>query len=68
MFLSDFRTTFFFRVLIIPLIFKLRGKGLEEKDANGQSPLLIAAENAQFQAIRVLIESGACLDALNNKH
>ena len=52
---------------IIPLISKLRGKGLEEKDADGQSPLFITAEHAQFQAIRVLVESGACVNALNNK-
>lgn len=41
---------------------------LEDKDARGQSPLLIAAENTQLEVMRVLIESGACVDSLNNEH
>ncbi|PYI17232.1 ankyrin [Aspergillus violaceofuscus CBS 115571] len=43
---------------IIPLI----------SDAQGQTPLLIAAQYSQFEAIKYLVESGACVKAENNDH
>ncbi|KAL2815028.1 ankyrin [Aspergillus cavernicola] len=52
---------------IISLISSFQER-LEDKDAHGQSPLLIAAKNNQIQAMRLLLESGACVDSLNNQH
>ncbi|KAL4974612.1 ankyrin repeat-containing domain protein [Aspergillus desertorum] len=54
---------------IIPLMSTLLlQEKLEDKDARGQSPLLIAAENTQLEAMRVLLESGAHVNSLNNEH
>lgn len=53
---------------IIPLMSTLLPARLEDKDARGQSPLLIAAESTQLEVMRVLIKSGARLDSLNNDH
>jgi ankyrin repeat protein len=53
---------------IIPLVSTLLPARLEDKDVRGQSPLLIAAENTQVEVMRVLVESGARLDSLNNEH
>jgi ankyrin repeat protein len=53
---------------IIPMISTLSQEKLEAKNAHGQSPLLIAAENNQLEAMRVLIESGACVSSLNNEN
>ncbi|KAL2836062.1 ankyrin repeat-containing domain protein [Aspergillus pseudodeflectus] len=53
---------------IIPLVSTILPARLEDKDARGQSPLLIAAENTQLEAMRVLVESGARLNSLNNDH
>lgn len=53
---------------IIPLISSLVRERLEDRDAHGQSPLLVAAENAQLKAMHLLIESGACVNSLNNEH
>ncbi|OJZ79939.1 hypothetical protein ASPFODRAFT_148418 [Aspergillus luchuensis CBS 106.47] len=53
---------------IIPLIsFLLRGN-LEVKDAQGRTPLLVAAEHSQVEAIQLLLGSGARVDILNNEH
>ncbi|KAJ5593447.1 hypothetical protein N7537_010351 [Penicillium hordei] len=53
---------------IIPLISSFPQHGLEVKDAQGQTPLLIAAQYSQFEAIKLLVESGACVRAVNNDH
>jgi ankyrin repeat protein len=53
---------------IIPLISFFLQNGLEVKDAKGQTPLLIAAQYSKFEAISLLVESGACVRALNNDH
>ncbi|KAL4734793.1 hypothetical protein BDV11DRAFT_212465 [Aspergillus similis] len=53
---------------IIPLLSTLLPAKLEDKDARGQSPLLIAAENTQLEVMRVLVESGARVDSSNNEH
>ncbi|KAJ5593262.1 hypothetical protein N7537_010166 [Penicillium hordei] len=53
---------------IIPLISSFPQHGLEVKDAQGQTPLLIAAQYSQFEAVKLLVESGACVRAVNNDH
>lgn len=53
---------------IIPLMSTLLPEKLEDKDACGQTPLLVAAENTQLKAMHVLVESGACVNSLNNEH
>jgi hypothetical protein len=53
---------------IIPLILTALQGGLEDKDDHGQSPLLIATENTQIDALRMLVQSGVPLDSRNNKH
>lgn len=53
---------------IVPLISAAHQKALEEKDEHGQSPLLIATENTQIEAVNVIAESSVFLDSLNNKH
>jgi ankyrin repeat protein len=56
------------RLGIVPLISTTHQEALEDKDDHGQSPLLIAAENTQIEALRVLAESNVRFDSLNNKH
>jgi ankyrin repeat protein len=53
---------------IVPLLSIAHPKALEDKDDQGQSPLLIATKNTQIEALRVLAESNVCFDSLNNKH
>ncbi|KAJ5312119.1 hypothetical protein N7508_002949 [Penicillium antarcticum] len=53
---------------IIPLISSSSQNGLEDKDAQGQTPLLVAAQYSNFEAIKLLVESGASVRALNNDH
>lgn len=53
---------------IIPLISPIPQHGLEVKDALGQTPLLIAAQYSKLEAIKLLVESGACVRAVNNDH
>ncbi|KAL5362277.1 hypothetical protein BJX96DRAFT_166544 [Aspergillus floccosus] len=53
---------------IIPLISFLLPDNLEVKDAQGRTPLLVAAEHSQLEAIDLLIGSGARVDILNNEH
>lgn len=53
---------------IVPLISSAHQEALEDKDDHGQSPLLIATENTQVEALRILAESNVCFDSLNNKH
>ncbi|CAG8303222.1 unnamed protein product [Penicillium salamii] len=53
---------------IVPILSTTHQKALEVKDDHGQSPLLIAAKNAQIEALRVLAESGVHFDSLDNKN
>lgn len=53
---------------IVPLLSTAHQEALEEKDEDGQSPLLIATENTQIEALRVLAESNVRFDSLNSKH
>ncbi|OQE89808.1 hypothetical protein PENNAL_c0013G04742 [Penicillium nalgiovense] len=53
---------------IVPLISTAYQEALEEKDDHGQSPLLIATENTQIEALRVLADSNVRLNSLNSKH
>ncbi|GKZ39316.1 hypothetical protein AbraIFM66950_012282 [Aspergillus brasiliensis] len=53
---------------IIPLISFLLRDDLEVKDAQGRTPLLVAAEHSQLEAIHLLLGSGARVDILNNEH
>lgn len=53
---------------IIPLLASLVQGRLEDRDAHGQSPLLVAAKNTQLKAMHLLIESGACMSSLDNEH
>ncbi|KAJ5771861.1 hypothetical protein N7520_002390 [Penicillium odoratum] len=53
---------------IIPLIFKLLEERLEDKDIHETPPLLVATKHTQYDAIRVLVDCGAFLDALNDEH
>ncbi|KJK65660.1 hypothetical protein P875_00010100 [Aspergillus parasiticus SU-1] len=53
---------------IIPLISFLLPDNLEVKDAQRRTPLLVAAEHSQLEAIHVLVGSGARVDILNNEH
>jgi ankyrin repeat protein len=53
---------------ILPLISSLLPGNLENKDLRGQSPLLIAAETVQIEAMHFLVECGSCVDSLNNYH
>lgn len=53
---------------IIPLLLTAPHGAWEDNDDRGQSPLLIAAENTQIEAMRVLVHSQVRLDSLNNKH
>ncbi|GLA67534.1 hypothetical protein AtubIFM54640_010853 [Aspergillus tubingensis] len=52
---------------ILPLISFLRDN-LEVKDTQGRTPLLIAAENSQLEAIYLLVKSGALVEMVNNEH
>ncbi|KAL4877066.1 ankyrin repeat-containing domain protein [Aspergillus karnatakaensis] len=53
---------------IIPMLSTLSQEELEAKNARGQSLLLIAAENNQLEAMRVLIKSGARVGSLNDNN
>ncbi|KAJ5908741.1 hypothetical protein N7495_001423 [Penicillium taxi] len=53
---------------IIPLILTAQQKALEDKDDDGYSPLLLATEHTQIEALRVLVKSNVRFDSLNNKH
>ena len=60
-YLFRFRTIFFGQLD--------RGSDLEAKDAEGNTPLLVAAANGQDATIRLLLKSGANITALNrNDH
>ncbi|KAJ5737281.1 uncharacterized protein N7483_002406 [Penicillium malachiteum] len=52
---------------IMPLILSFLER-IEDKGIQGKSPLLIAAESNQIDAIRLLVDSGACLDSLSDEH
>ncbi|KAF4186740.1 hypothetical protein CNMCM7927_005127 [Aspergillus lentulus] len=53
---------------ILPLISSQLPASLENKDFRGQSPLLIAAQTVQIEAMHLLVESGSCVDSLNSYH
>ncbi|KAH3139838.1 hypothetical protein LV164_003323 [Aspergillus fumigatus] len=53
---------------ILPLISFLLPVSLEDKDSRGQSPLLIAAQAVQIEAMRFLVERGSFVNAVNNYH
>ncbi|KAL3470221.1 ankyrin repeat-containing domain protein [Aspergillus californicus] len=53
---------------IKPLISFLVQDELEDEDTYGYTPLLIAARYSQLEAIKLLVESGACLRAVNNDY
>ncbi|PLB42131.1 Pfs, NACHT, and Ankyrin domain protein [Aspergillus candidus] len=52
---------------IIPLILCFQDE-LEEEDLDGETPLLTAARHSQLDVIKILVDSGAYVDALNNDH
>ncbi|GFF68863.1 hypothetical protein IFM62136_07417 [Aspergillus lentulus] len=53
---------------ILPLMSSQLPASLENKDFRGQSPLLIAAQTVQIEAMHLLVESGSCVDSLNSYH
>lgn len=53
---------------ISPLISFLLHDEMEDKDSYGHTPLLIAVRYSQLEAIQLLVESGACVRAVNNEH
>ncbi|KAF2999551.1 hypothetical protein E8E15_000479 [Penicillium rubens] len=53
---------------IIPLLLTAPQGAWEDNDDRGQSPLLIATESTQIEAMRFLVHSQVRLDSLNNKH
>ncbi|EHA19938.1 hypothetical protein ASPNIDRAFT_39357 [Aspergillus niger ATCC 1015] len=52
---------------ILPVFTFLSPGTLEDKDPCGQTPLLVAARNAQVRTIRFLVESGVNVKALDNE-
>ncbi|KAF4277594.1 hypothetical protein KXW75_005350 [Aspergillus fumigatus] len=53
---------------ILPLISFLLPASLEDKDSRGQTPLLIAAQAVQIEAMRFLVERGSYVNSVNNYH
>ncbi|KAI9040417.1 Pfs, NACHT, and Ankyrin domain protein [Aspergillus affinis] len=53
---------------INPLISFLLQDELEDEDTYGHTPLLIAVRYSQLEAMKLLVESGACMKAVNNEH
>ncbi|KAB8069053.1 ankyrin repeat-containing domain protein [Aspergillus leporis] len=50
----------------IPNLFSLLPGYIDAKDERGQTPLLVAVQNSQLEAVRCLISAGAQVNALNN--